>query len=144
MLTPFSGRYAAAALVSSAARIGVASTRGTSVSQLGNATQTVVPAPTVLSVDAGLVVLYSLTLSQPGKKNAALNIFVVVGMLAMLMGGGKTGILGCIFGALAFFTLRGKFKSAARFILILLVIFLCKISCVSTGPPYPSPRKPLT
>jgi O-antigen ligase len=40
----------------------------------------------------------------------------------MLMGGGKTGILGCIFGALAFYTLRGKFKAGARFLLILLVI----------------------
>jgi O-antigen ligase len=51
-----------------------------------------------------------------------LNFFVVIGMVAMLMGGGKTGILGCIFGALAFFTLRGKFKAGARFLLILLVI----------------------
>jgi O-antigen ligase len=79
-------------------------------------------APTVLSVDAGLVVLYSLTLSRAGQKNTALNFFVVIGMVAMLMGGGKTGILGCIFGALAFFTLRGKFKAGARFLLILLVI----------------------
>lgn len=79
-------------------------------------------APTVLSVDAGLVVLYSLTLSETGRKNASRNIFVVIGMIAMLMGGGKTGILGCILGALVFFTLRGKFKAAARFLLILFVV----------------------
>jgi len=79
-------------------------------------------APTVLSVDAGLLVLYSLTLSQPGKNSASRNIFVLLGMVVMLLAAGKTGILGCIFGALAFFMLQGKFKAAARFLLILAVV----------------------
>jgi O-antigen ligase len=79
-------------------------------------------APTVLSVDAGLLVLYSLTLAQPGKNNASRNIFVLLGMIVMLLAAGKTGILGCIFGAVAFFMLQGKFKAAARFLLILLVV----------------------
>jgi O-antigen ligase len=78
-------------------------------------------APTVLSVDAGLLVLYALTLAQTGK-NASRNIFVFLGMVVMLLAGGKTGILGCIFGAVAFFMLQGKFKAAARFLLILLVV----------------------
>ncbi len=79
-------------------------------------------APTVLSVDAGLVVLCSLTLSRPGLKNASRNLFTLLGMVVMLLAAGKTGILGCIFGALAFFMLRGKFKSAARFLLILMAV----------------------
>jgi len=79
-------------------------------------------APTVLSVDAGLLVLYSLTLSQPGKNNASRNLFVLLGMVVMLLAAGKTGILGCIFGALAFFMLQGRFKAAARFLLILAVV----------------------
>ena len=40
----------------------------------------------------------------------------------MLLAAGKTGILGCIFGAAVFFMLQGKFKAAARFLLILLVV----------------------
>ena len=79
-------------------------------------------APTVLSVDAGLLVLYSLTLSEPGKNSTSRNIFVLLGMVVMLLAAGKTGILGCIFGALAFFMLQGKFKAAARFLLILAVV----------------------
>ena len=79
-------------------------------------------APTVLSVDAGLLVLYSLTLSQPRKNSTSRNIFVLLGMVVMLLAAGKTGILGCIFGALAFFMLQGKFKAAARFLLILAVV----------------------
>lgn len=79
-------------------------------------------APTVLSVDAGLLVLYSLTLSQPGKNAVSRNIFVLLGMVVMLLAAGKTGILGCIFGALAYFMLQGKFKAAARFLLILVVV----------------------
>lgn len=79
-------------------------------------------APTVLSVDAGLLVLYSLTLAQPGKNNASRNIFVLLGMVVMLLAAGKTGILGCIFGAVVFFMLQGKFKAAARFLLILLAV----------------------
>jgi O-antigen ligase len=78
-------------------------------------------APTMMSVDAGLLVLYSLTLMQPGKRfwNSA---FVVLGMLVMLLAAGKTGIMGCIFGSVVFFMLQGKFKAAARFLLILLVV----------------------
>ena len=79
-------------------------------------------APTVLSVDAGLLVLYSLTLSQPGRNSASRNIFVLLGMVVMLLAAGKTGILGCIFGALAYFMLQGKFKAAGRFLLIVLVV----------------------
>lgn len=79
-------------------------------------------APTVLSVDAGLLVLYSLMLSQPGKNSASRNLFVSLGMVVMLLAAGKTGILGCIFGALAFFMLQGKLKAAARFLLILAVV----------------------
>lgn len=78
-------------------------------------------APTMLSVDAGLLVLFSLMLAQPGK-NVARNIFVFFGLIVMLLAAGKTGILGCIFGAVVFFMLQGKFKAAARFLLILLVV----------------------
>jgi O-antigen ligase len=79
-------------------------------------------APTVLSVDAGLLVLYSLTLAQTGKNNISKNFFLLLGMVVMLLAAGKTGILGCIFGAVVFFMLQGKFKAAARFLLILLVV----------------------
>lgn len=78
-------------------------------------------APTVLSVDAGLLVLYSLMLSQPGK-TASRTIFMLLGLVVMLLAGGKTGIVGCIFAAVIFFLLQGKFKAAARFILILMVV----------------------
>ena len=78
-------------------------------------------APTMLSVDAGLLVLFSLMLAEPGK-NVSKNIFLFFGMIVMLLAAGKTGILGCIFGAVVFFMLQGKFKAAARFLLILLVV----------------------
>jgi len=78
-------------------------------------------APTMLSVDAGLLVLFSLTLAQPGK-NVSRNIFMFFGLIVMLLAAGKTGILGCIFGSVVFFMLQGKFKAAARFLLILLVV----------------------
>lgn len=78
-------------------------------------------APTMLSVDAGLLVLYSLTLAGPGKK-VSLYIFSTIGMLVMLLAAGKAGILGCVFGGVVFFMLRGKFKAAARFVLALLVV----------------------
>ncbi|HVI08123.1 MAG TPA: O-antigen ligase family protein [Candidatus Binatia bacterium] len=82
----------------------------------------VTTAPTVMSVDAGLVVLYALTLSQPGKRSISQGLFVLLGMIMMLVAGGKTGIVGCVLGALMFFTLRGKFKAAARFMFILAVV----------------------
>jgi O-antigen ligase len=82
----------------------------------------VATAPTVLSVDAGLLVLYALTLSQTGKNQISRNVLVFLGLIAMLLAGGKTGILGCIFGALVFFMLQGRFKAAARFLLILAVV----------------------
>ena len=78
-------------------------------------------APTMLSVDAGLLVLFALMLAQPGK-NVSRNIFVFCGMIVMLLAAGKTGILGCIFGSVVFFMLQGKFKAAARFLLVVLVI----------------------
>ena len=78
-------------------------------------------APTMLSVDAGLLVLFSLTLAEPGK-NISRNIFMFFGLIVMLLAAGKTGILGCIFGAVVFFMLQGKFKAAARFLLVLLVV----------------------
>jgi O-antigen ligase len=84
----------------------------------------VATAPTVLSVDAGLLILFAFTLSPPGKSQAMRNILILIGMMAMLMGGGKTGILGCIFGAVTFFMLQGRFKAAARFLLIFAVIGL--------------------
>jgi len=78
-------------------------------------------APTMLSVDAGLLVLFSLMLSEPGKRIAN-SIFIGVGLLVMLLAAGKTGIAGCIFGSVVFFMLQGKFKAAARFMLVLLVV----------------------
>src|ERR1022692_4090050 len=78
-------------------------------------------APTMLSVDAGLLVLFSLMLAQPGK-NVSRNIFMFFGLIVMLLAAGKTGILGCIFGSVVFFMLQGKFKAAARFLLVLLVV----------------------
>ena len=79
-------------------------------------------APTMLSVDAGLLVLFSLALAQPGGKKFGLYVFSIIGMAVMLLAAGKTGILGCVFGGVTFFMLRGKFKAAARFILVLLVV----------------------
>jgi O-antigen ligase len=66
-------------------------------------------------------VLYSLMLSQPGKA-ASRTIFMFLGLMVMLLAGGKTGIVGCIFAAVVFFMLQGKFKAAARFILILMIV----------------------
>lgn len=78
-------------------------------------------APTVLSVDAGLLVLYSLMLSQSGK-HVARNIFMFLGLIVMLLAGGKTGIVGCIVASIGFFILQGRFKAAARFVLILVAV----------------------
>lgn len=78
-------------------------------------------APTMLSVDAGLLVLFSLALYQPGKR-LSLYIFSAIGMLVMLLSAGKAGILGCVFAGVVFFMLRGKFKAAARFLLVLVVV----------------------
>jgi O-antigen ligase len=78
-------------------------------------------APTMMSVDAGLLVLLSLTLSQ-SEKRFSNYAFMMIGLAMMLMAAGKTGIVGCIFGSVVFFMLQGKFKAAARFLLILLVV----------------------
>jgi O-antigen ligase len=78
-------------------------------------------APTMLSVDAGLLVLFSLALYRPGKR-LSLYIFTTLGTLIMLLSAGKAGILGCIFAGSVFFLLRGRFKAAARFLLILTVV----------------------
>ncbi|MGA8865466.1 MAG: O-antigen ligase family protein, partial [Candidatus Sulfotelmatobacter sp.] len=78
-------------------------------------------APTMLSVDAGLLVLFSLALYKPGK-NLSLIAFSTLGTLVMLLSAGKAGILGCVFAGLAFFMLRGKFKAAATFLLFLTVV----------------------
>lgn len=78
-------------------------------------------APTMLSVDAGLLVLFSLALAQPGKRLAPY-VFSAIGILVMLLSAGKAGILGCVFGGIIFFMLRGKFKAAASFLFTLLVI----------------------
>jgi O-antigen ligase len=78
-------------------------------------------APTMLSVDAGLLVLFSLALAQPGKR-LGLYVFSAIGMLVMLLSAGKTGILGCVLGGIVYFMLRGKFKAAASFVLTLLII----------------------
>lgn len=78
-------------------------------------------APTMMSVDAGLLVLFSLMLSQSEKRTSNY-IFMAIGLLMMLLAAGKTGIVGCIFGSVVFFMLQGKFKQAARFLLVLLVV----------------------
>ncbi len=93
----------------------------------------VATAPTVLSVDAGLLILYAFTLSQPGKSTFWRNILIFLGMMAMLLGGGKTGILGCILGALVFFMLQGRFKAAARFLLILSIVGVLLIAFTPLG-----------
>jgi len=78
-------------------------------------------APTMLSVDAGLLVLFSLALAEPGKR-LALYIFSTIGVVVMLLAAGKAGILGCFIGGVVFFMLRGKFKAAARFVLALAIV----------------------
>lgn len=78
-------------------------------------------APTVLSVDAGLLVLYSLMLSESGK-HISRNLFMFLGLTVMLLAGGKTGIVGCIISSIAFFILQGRLKAAARFVLILVAV----------------------
>lgn len=78
-------------------------------------------APTMLSVDAGMLVLYSLGLMQAGKRSGVY-VFSILGMLVMILAAGKTGIIGCVFGATVFFMLRGKFKAAVRFIVLLVVV----------------------
>jgi len=89
-------------------------------------------APTMMSVDAGLLVLYSLTLLQSGKRGVNY-MLMAIGMVVMLLSAGKTGILGCIFGALVFFMLQGKFKAAARFLLVILVVGSLAIAFTPLG-----------
>jgi hypothetical protein len=93
----------------------------------------VTTAPTVLSVDAGLLILFAFTLSQPGKSHLSRNILIFLGMIAMLLGGGKAGILGCIFGALIFFMLQGRFKAAARFLMVLAIVGVLLVAFTPLG-----------
>jgi O-antigen ligase len=73
-------------------------------------------APTMLAADAGILVLLSLALSQPGRRVGPL-LFAVFGMLIMILAAGKAGIAGCVFSGLIFFIWQGKFKSAVWFML---------------------------
>lgn len=78
-------------------------------------------APTMLAADAGILVLLSLALSQPGRRAWPL-FFAVFGMLIMILSAGKAGIAGCLFAGLIFFIWQGKFKSAVWFLLGLFVV----------------------
>jgi len=78
-------------------------------------------APTMLSADAGILVLLSLALSQPGRRGGAL-FFAVFGMATMILAAGKAGFVACVFSGLIFFIWQGKFKSAVWFLLGLLVV----------------------
>ena len=73
-------------------------------------------APTMLAADAGILVLLSLALSEPGRRGWSL-FFAVFGMLIMILAAGKAGIAGCVFSGLIFFIWQGKFKSAVWFLL---------------------------
>lgn len=81
----------------------------------------VAAAPTTLAVDAGLLVLFSVALYRPGKQ-VSLYIFATLGTLIMLLSAGKAGIIGCVLAGLVFFVLRGRFKAAARFLLVLSLV----------------------
>jgi O-antigen ligase len=76
-------------------------------------------APTMLAADAGILVLLSLALSQPGRRGWPL-LFAAFGMLVMILAAGKAGIVACVFSGLIFFIWQGKFKSAIWFLLGLL------------------------
>jgi O-antigen ligase len=78
-------------------------------------------APTMLAADAGILVLLSLALSQPGRRGGAL-FFAVFGMATMILAAGKAGFVACVFSGLIFFIWQGKFKSAVWFLLGLLVV----------------------
>jgi O-antigen ligase len=78
-------------------------------------------APTMLAADAGILVLLSLALSQPGRRGGAL-FFAVFGMATMILSAGKAGFVACVFSGLIFFVWQGKFKSAVWFLLGLLVV----------------------
>ncbi len=78
-------------------------------------------APTMLAADAGILVLLSLALSQPGRRGWAL-FFAVFGMATMILAAGKAGFVACVFSGLIFFIWQGKFKSAVWFLLGLLVV----------------------
>jgi O-antigen ligase len=78
-------------------------------------------APTMLAADAGILVLLSLALSQPGRRGGAL-FFAVFGMATMILAAGKAGFIACVFSGLIFFIWQGKFKSAVWFLLGLVVV----------------------
>ncbi|HEY1658688.1 MAG TPA: O-antigen ligase family protein [Candidatus Sulfotelmatobacter sp.] len=78
-------------------------------------------APTMLAADAGILVLLSLALSQPGRRGSAL-FFAIFGMATMILAAGKAGFVACVFSGLIFFIWQGKFKSAVWFLLGLLVV----------------------
>jgi O-antigen ligase len=73
-------------------------------------------APTMLAADAGILVLLSLALSQPGRRVWPL-LFATFGMLVMILAAGKAGFVACVFSGLIFFVWQGKFKSAMWFLL---------------------------
>jgi O-antigen ligase len=78
-------------------------------------------APTMLAADAGILVLLSLALSQPGRRGWTL-FFAVFGMATMILAAGKAGFVACVFSGLIFFIWQGKLKSAVWFLLGLLVV----------------------
>jgi len=77
-------------------------------------------APTMLAADAGILVLLSLALLQPGRRGWQL-FFATFGMLVMILAAGKAGFVACVFSGLIFFVWQGKFKSAIWFLLGLVV-----------------------
>ncbi len=80
-----------------------------------------IASPTSLSLMAGLLLLVSMTLFAIRKRGWLL-IMAGLGMLVMLVAGGKAGILAGVFSALLFFVLQKRIRYALGLLVIFLVV----------------------
>ena len=75
----------------------------------------VAAAPTMLSADAGCLVVLACALYRPTFR--ALPVaFALLGSVMMLISAGKTGIVACIISGVLFFFVQGKVSGALRFV----------------------------
>ncbi|MCA9467458.1 MAG: O-antigen ligase family protein, partial [Nitrospira sp.] len=81
--------------------------------------------PTGVSATAGTLTLLALMLMKlTGRYQTEFRITAFVGLVIMLMGMGKTSIVGCLIAGIGFYFLLGNLKASMGFILIMAILVL--------------------
>ena len=79
-------------------------------------------APTAISGIAGLLAILCLTLYKPGKRRWPLAVGAM-GLVIMVVSGGKTGIAAGFFTGFLFYAMQKRFKAAMGFLVVTAVLF---------------------